>query len=119
MLTPNKAVTAVKLKASATACLLMAILNSGCSIELKEKAPDAASKETTWLVHCETAESHRPNDEKVNKGVSKPHWLVSLAPNGEPYRLSGTLEDGFLVVDQTQPSEEGSSGWLRSGPRGE
>lgn len=98
--------TAVKFKESAIGCLLAALLSTGCSIELKEKAPNAASKDSTWLVHCETAESHRPNDEEINKGVSKPHWLVSLAPNGKPYRLSGTLEDGFLVVDQTQPSEE-------------
>lgn len=98
--------TAAKLKDSAMACLLASLLSTGCSIELKEKAPNASSTETTWLVHCETAESHRPNDEQINKGVSKPHWLVALTPHGAPYRLKGTLEDGFLAVDEMQPSEE-------------
>jgi phospholipase/lecithinase/hemolysin len=83
-----------------------AALVAGCSVQLKEKAPDMASSNHTWLVHCETAESHRPNDEKINKGVSKPHWLLSLDQTGSPYQLQGSLEDGFLTLDEDQPSEE-------------
>jgi phospholipase/lecithinase/hemolysin len=106
MFAPGKAYAAVKVKESVMACLLATLLSTGCSIELKEKAPNAASKDSIWLVHCETAESHRPNDEKINKGVSKPHWLLSLDQTGSPYQLQGSLEDGFLTLDEDQPSEE-------------
>lgn len=88
------------------AVITAAALIAGCSVQLKEKAPDVASSKHTWLVHCETAESHRPNDEKINKGVSKPHWLLSLDQTGSPYQLQGSLEDGFLTLDENQPSEE-------------
>ncbi|MCH1580603.1 MAG: hypothetical protein L7S55_07845, partial [Luminiphilus sp.] len=52
--------------------LLVAALLSGCAAQIKEKAPQVTSSDHTWLVHCETAESHRPSDKTVNKGVSKP-----------------------------------------------
>ena len=88
------------------AVLAAAALIAGCSVQLKEKAPDMASSKYAWLAHCETAESHRPSDEKINKGVSKPHWLLSLDQTGSPYQLLGSLEDGFLRLDEGQPSEE-------------
>ena len=86
--------------------LLVAALLSGCAAQIKEKAPQVTSSDHAWLVHCVTAESHRPSDKKVNKGVSKPRWLVALDSVGVPIQLQGNLEDGFLALQEGQPSEE-------------
>ena len=80
-------------------------LAPGCSIQLTEKAPAVSQSDELWLVHCETAASHRPSDTVVNKGVSKPRWLVALDSTGAPIHLRGHLEDGFLVLNEGQPTE--------------
>jgi thermolabile hemolysin len=80
-------------------------LAPGCSIQLTEKAPAVSQSDEVWLVHCETAVSHRPSDTVVNKGVSKPRWLVALDSTGTPIHLRGHLEDGFLVLNEEQPTE--------------
>ena len=88
------------------AALLAAFMLTGCAVQLKEKAPEITSSEEAWLVHCETSESHRPSDTAVNKGVSKPQWLVALDDAGAPIQLRGILADGFLTLDDGQLSEE-------------
>ena len=85
--------------------LVFVALSVGCSVQLTEQAPAVSPGEETWLVHCETAASHRPSDTAVNKGVSKPQWLVALDSSGVPIRLRGHLEDGFLILTEGQPTE--------------
>ena len=85
--------------------ICLAALN-GCSSLLKERAPDRADKHQPWRVHCETATSHRPDGEHVNKGVSKSHWLVALDADKAPFQLQGVLQDGFLRLDSGQPTED-------------
>lgn len=79
---------------------------AGCSNMFNEAAPEKTSTELVWNVHCETASSHRPTPEKLSKGVKKPVWLVGLDSNNQPFELSGDLEDGFLHLGPTQPTEE-------------
>ena len=86
--------------------LVFLALAAGCSIQLTEQAPAVSPSEETWLVHCETAASHRPSDTAVNNGVSKPQWLVALDSSGVPIRLRGRLEDGFLILTEGQPTED-------------
>ena len=85
--------------------LPLAFTLSACTQLFNEPAPEKAPSIEAWQVHCETASSHRPTPEKLNKGVKKPLWLVGLDTNNQPFELRGDLEDGFLHLEPTQPTE--------------
>ena len=84
--------------------LPLAFTLSGCTQLFNEPAPEKAPSIEAWQVHCETASSHRPTPEKLNKGVKKPLWLLGLDTNNQPFELRGDLEDGFLHLGPTQPT---------------
>ena len=71
----------------------------GCALQLHDPAPDLspAMQERPWLVHCETAESHEP-DEQLAPGVHRERWLWAKDSQGNAIELAGQLEDGFLAV---------------------
>jgi thermolabile hemolysin len=75
-------------------------VSAGCAWQWHDPAPDLSSdrQEQPWLVHCETAESHLPDDEKAASGVRKARWLWARDVEGKPIELAGQLEDGFLAV---------------------
>jgi thermolabile hemolysin len=74
-------------------------LLSCCALQLHDPAPDLSPmrQEYPWLVHCETAESHQPDEELV-PGVRHERWLWAQDGNGDAIELAGQLEDGFLAV---------------------
>jgi len=88
------------------ALLAMTLVLTGCATRFEEKAPEQTATLDTWQVHCETAHSHRPSNEALNKGVDRSTWLVALDEELAPYQLTGLLEDGFLRLGPTQPDED-------------
>jgi thermolabile hemolysin len=71
---------------------------AGCAWQWHDPAPSTSmSRYQPWMVHCETAESHLP-DEIAAPGVRKAHWLWARDAAGNPVELEGQLEDGFLAV---------------------
>ena len=92
--------------ARAVGLIALSIAVAGCGSLLEEQAPDQDLTADTWRVHCETASSHRPSDQQLNKGVDKPVWLVAIDDNDVPYELRGMLEDGFLRLGPAQPDEQ-------------
>lgn len=83
-------------RAVLTATLSMA---GGCTSQLHDPAPElsAALQDRPWLVHCETAESHEP-DEELSPGVHRERWLWAQDSQGNAIELAGQLEDGYLAV---------------------
>lgn len=68
-------------------------------LQWHDPAPDLspARQDQPWLVHCETAESHAP-DEEAAPGVQRTRWLWATDSQGNALLLDGHLEDGFLAV---------------------
>ena len=82
------------------------LMLAGCATKFEEKAPEQTATLDAWQVHCETAHSHRPSNESLNKGVDRSTWLVALDEDLTPHQLTGLLEDGFLRLGPTQPDED-------------
>ncbi len=84
-----------------TVTILLATLSlvTGCAVLLHDPAPNLSTglQDQPWLVHCETAESHEP-DEDLSPGVHRERWLWAKDRQGNPIVLAGQLEDGFLAV---------------------
>jgi thermolabile hemolysin len=75
------------------------LLAAGCVPPLHDPAPSRSPdlQRSPWLVHCETAESHAPQEEAA-PGVHRGRWIWANDDQGRAIELEGRLEDGFLVV---------------------
>ncbi|MDG1956919.1 MAG: SGNH/GDSL hydrolase family protein [Candidatus Binatia bacterium] len=80
---------------------------SACAPVLHEPAPRLIppGQESRWLLRCEKVRSVR-HDHRIPGKTS--HWLWARDEQGLPVAVTGTLQDGFLVVARNTPRKDPS-----------
>jgi phospholipase/lecithinase/hemolysin len=71
----------------------------GCGWQIHAPTVDHSdtSRDRTWLLHCESADSYEPHTGDT-PAAQKARWIFARDGDDEPYTLEGSLVDGFLEV---------------------